>query len=180
MRKLLSRRVKVRLPFDREYFMAFLSGSEGGVATTGAIICGLLISETDTKLVVTGALIAFIVQAFNSAAVQFLSERTNDEIDQEDTKRGYAKPLMDSSLQFISHTIMSVLVILPVTQILNIQRALLATIGTTLTILFFIGAYRAYVVKKSILRDAFETSLLGAAIINAGIIAGLILLSGTS
>ena len=65
MRKLFGREVK--LPIERELFNALLNGSEGGLATTTAIISGLLVSTSNRELVVTTAFIAFMVQGFNGA-----------------------------------------------------------------------------------------------------------------
>ncbi len=164
-----------RLPFDREYFMALFSGFEGGLATTSAIAAGLLIFTADVTIVITTATISFIVQAFNGAIGKFSAEHTNNEIDHEDILLGYKKPIINAALQFMAHTIMGIVVLLPIIYIENTTEAMLVSIGITLTLLFLLGAYKGYVVGKSSLVDAIEQVGLGALIICAGILAGYLL-----
>jgi VIT1/CCC1 family predicted Fe2+/Mn2+ transporter len=164
-----------RLPFDREYFMALFSGFEGGLATTSAIAAGLLIFTQDTSIVITTATISYIVQAFNGAIGKFSAEHTNDEIDHEDILHGYKKPIINASLQFTAHAVMGAIVLLPIIYIDDTAKAMLFSIGITLTLLFLLGAYKGYVVGKSSLADAVEQVGLGVLVICAGIVAGYLL-----
>lgn len=164
-----------RLPFDREYFMALFSGFEGGLATTSAIAAGLLITTSDVPIVITTASISFIVQAFNGAIGKFSSEHTNDEIDHEDILQGYKKPIINATLQFSAHIVMGVIVLLPIIYMDNTAAAMFTSIGVTLTLLFLLGGYKGYVVGKDFLPDATQQIGLGALVITAGIVAGLLL-----
>lgn len=171
----MSFRKFARLPFDRDYFMALFSGFEGGLATTSAIAAGLLIFTHDTSIVITTATISFIVQAFNGAIIKFSAEHTNDEIDHKDILHGYRKPVLKASLQFIAHTVMGIVVLLPIIYLDSTVKAMMASIGITLGLLFLLGGYKGYVVGKNFLPDALQQIALGILIISAGIIAGYLL-----
>lgn len=164
-----------RLPFDREYFMALLSGSEGGLATTSAIAAGLLVSSSDRNIVIVTAAISFVVQAFNSAINRFSTEHTDDEINHEDVLKGYRKPIMNAYLQFIAHVVMGVFVLLPIIYVDDAASAMLISIGVTLTLMFLLGLYKGYVVGTHALSDGLEQLGLGAIVISVGILAGYIL-----
>src|SRR5680860_1609023 len=164
-----------KLPFDRDYFMALLSGSEGGLATTSAIVAGLLVTNSERDIVIIMAAISFVVQAFNNAINSFSSEHTSDEIDYEDVINGYRKPIMNATLQFIAHLIMVILALLPIIYIDNTASALLVSIGITLTLLFLLGLYKGRVVGTYALTDGLEQLGLGAMVISVGILAGYIL-----
>ncbi len=170
MRKLFGREVK--LPIERELFNALLNGSEGGLATTTAIISGLLVSTSNRELVVTTAFIAFMVQGFNGAISRYSTERTTDEIDHEDKFSGYRKPVFDGAAQLIAHVSMSLLVLLPIIFVADITTALLLSIGTTLAILLIMGIYKARIVNKPIFSDAIEMVILGGLVITVGTVAG--------
>ncbi len=72
---------KAKLPFERNLFLSTFSGLEAGVATTTAIILGLLISGESIDVVTVAAYVALSVQAFNSAVNRYVSLRTSLEID---------------------------------------------------------------------------------------------------
>lgn len=163
---------KPKLPFDREYFMALLGGLEGGMATTTAIVTGLVITTDQRDLVVATAVISFMVQGFNSAVGRFSSEHTDDEIDHIESWKGYRKPVYNALLQFTSHILVSLLVILPIVFVGNLFDAVMWTIGITLVTLFSIGLYKGYVLKLHPFRDGAEQLILGALVIAVGIVAG--------
>lgn len=164
-----------KLPFDREYFMALFSGFEGGLATTSAIAAGLLITTENVTIVITTASISFIVQAFNGAIGKFSADRTTDEIDNEDMLLGYKKPTINAILQFVAHTVMGVIVLLPIIYLDDTTLAMLTSISITLVLLFLLGGYKGYVVGKEPLPEASEQVALGALIICVGVIAGYLL-----
>lgn len=164
-----------RLPFGRDYFIALFSGFEGGLATTSAIAAGLLIFTHDTSIVITTATISFIVQAFNGAIGKFSAEHTNEEFDHEDILHGYKRPVIKASLQFMAHTVMGFVVLLPIIYLDSTTEAMLASIGITLGLLFLLGGYKGYIVGKGFLPDALQQIALGILIICAGVIAGYLL-----
>ncbi len=155
--------------------MALFSGFEGGLATTSAIAAGLLIFTDEIVIVTTTATISFIVQAFNGAISRFSAEHTNDEIDHEDILHGYKKPIINAFLQFSAHITMGIIVLLPIIYMENTTEAMFISVGATLLLLFFLGAYKGYVVGKGALGDALEQVGLGMLIIAAGILAGSLL-----
>lgn len=165
----------ISLPFDRSRFMAWFAGSEGGLATTTAIIAGLMVTPAGLDVIVVTAIISFMVQGFNGSVGLFSAQRTDDEIDREDTFKGYRQPAVNASLHFLSHVVMSVLVLLPLLLVPNQFRATSYSIGITLILLFIIGAYKGRLVKRNPLRDGFELVVLGSLVICVGILAGVTL-----
>ncbi len=164
-----------RLPFDKEYFMALFSGFEGGLATTAAIAAGLLMTTAELAIVITTATISFIVQAFNGAISKFSSERTSDEINHEDVLHGFKKPVINAALQFSAHVIMGIIVLLPIIYIEDQANAMIVSIAVTLTLLFILGGYKGFVVGKRALPEAVQQVGLGAMIIVAGVLSGILL-----
>jgi len=168
-------RQKTKLPFDREYFLALLGGLEGGLATTTAIVVGLIITTEQREIVVTTAVISFMVQAFNSSVGRFSAAHTDDEIDRIETWKGYRKPVYNALLQFTSHILVSLLVILPIVFVSDIFTAVGMIIAITLVLLLIIGFYKGFLLKLHPLRDAAELFVLGSLVISVGMLAGLIL-----
>ena len=166
---------KTKLPFDRDYFLALLSGLEGGLATTTAIVVGLSITTEQRELIVTTAVISFMVQAFNSSVGRFSAAHTDDEIDRIASWRGYRKPAYNALLQFTSHIGVSLLVILPIVFMADLFAAVAWTIVITLGLLFFVGSYKGFMIESHPLRDGLELFLLGALVVSVGMIAGFIL-----
>lgn len=168
-------RQKTKLPFDRDYFLALLGGLEGGLATTTAIVVGLSITTEQRELIVTTAVISFMVQAFNSSVGRFSAEHTDDEIDHIESWRCYRKPAYNALLQFTSHIAVSLFVILPIVFMSDLFAAVVWTIIITLGLLFFIGLYKGVLLESHPARDGFELFLLGALVVSVGMIAGFIL-----
>ncbi|HEX9679422.1 MAG TPA: VIT1/CCC1 transporter family protein [Candidatus Saccharimonadales bacterium] len=166
---------RLRLPFGRQLFAALLSGSEGGLATTTAITAGLLISTDQPDLVVLTATISFLVQAFNGSMGRFSAEHTDQELDQRRKWFDYGGPIRDALTQFVSHVLMSVIVLLPIVVVADVGRALTYAVALTLFFLFLIGAFKGRLVKNSPLRDGIEMVLVGSLIISVGIVAGFAL-----
>jgi VIT1/CCC1 family predicted Fe2+/Mn2+ transporter len=155
--------------------MALFSGFEGGLATTAAIAAGLLVTTAELTIVITTATISFIVQAFNGAIGKFSSERTTDELDHEDVLHGYKKPVINASLQFSAHVVMGIIVLLPIIYITDQTNAMIVSIAVTLLLLFILGGYKGFVVGKRALPEALQQVGLGAMIIIAGVLAGILL-----
>lgn len=155
--------------------MALFSGFEGGLATTAAIAAGLLMTTAELAIVITTATISFIVQAFNGAISKFSSERTSDEINHEDVLHGFKKPVINAALQFSAHVIMGIIVLLPIIYIEDQANAMIVSIAVTLTLLFILGGYKGFVVGKRALPEAVQQVGLGAMIIVAGVLSGILL-----
>lgn len=171
----LFRRRPLRVPFGTEIFSSIFGGAEGGLATTSAIIAGLFVSTQDRELVITTAVISFLVQAINGAVSRYSAERTNDEIEQVEDEIGKLPAIVDAVVQLLSHVSGAVLVIAPIVLIVNVQLALITSIGITLTLLFINGALKAHFVKNNPLVEGLELVVLGAMIISVGISAGWLL-----
>lgn len=166
---------KVRLPIERTAFMAMLSGAESGLATTTAVACGIFITLDDPELVLLTVAVSFMVQAFNSSAGWFFVQQTQDEIDQPSKLPGISKPLQGAAIQFTSHVVTSLLVVLPLIFIENSAWAVVSCAGLALLFLFILGGIKGKMVQKSFWSDGLTAMTLGAMIISLGIFTGLIL-----
>lgn len=155
--------------------MAWFAGSEGGLATTTAIIAGLMVTQTGRDVVVITAIISFLVQAFNASVVHYSAERTDDEIDREDKRNGFWSPAIVAVWHFLWHTAMSIFVLLPILLVTNQLVATVYSIGITLVLLFIVGAIKGRAVKRSPLEDGLELVILGALVICVGLLAGILL-----
>lgn len=165
----------IHLPYDRERFMAWFAGSEGGLATTTAIIAGLMVTSTKLEAIVVTAIISFMVQGFNGSIGLFSAQRTADEIEREDSFKGYRQPAVSAFLHFAWHVLMSILVLLPVLLVPDAFKATTYSILITLTLLFMIGAFKGKIVKRNPIRDGLELVVLGSMVISVGLLAGIVL-----
>lgn len=155
--------------------MAALAGAEGGLATTSAVACGILISLDQPQLVLLSVAVAFFVQAFNTSVSWFLVEETEEELDRRRGWRGISLPLHGALIQFAGHIITSLIVVLPLVLIADEARAIVACAGLALIGLLVLGAVRGRLLKTNAWRDALETAGLGAGVIAVGVVSGLIL-----
>lgn len=165
----------IKLPFNRDHFVAWFTGSEAGLATTTAIIAGLMVTHTSINTVVTAAIISFLVQAFNSAIIHYSNERMGDEIDREDIKNGYFHPAVLGVWFWLWHTLMSVMVLLPILFVPDQFKATVYSIVITLVLMFAVGAVKGKIVKRDAVQDGLEMVIVGGLVICAGLVAGIIL-----
>lgn len=166
---------RIKLPFARSGFTAALAGAEGGLATTSAVACGVLISLDNPELVLLSVAVSFFVQAFNTSASWFLVEETEEELDRRRGWRGISLPLHGALIQFTAHIITSLIVIMPLILIADEALAIIICVGLALMGLFLLGAIRGHWLKTDSLQDALETAGLGTGVIAVGVVSGLVL-----
>lgn len=170
------RKTRIRkLPIDKDLFISLISGSEAGIATTAAIIAGIVIGTDDRGLVVTSAIIAVIVQAFNSAVNLVYTAHTVDEIENNHDKDSLITPLIQAGLQFITHLGTGLLVLVPIIYVIDLGHALLMSMLISLVLLTWIGFLVGRTVRHTPLRNAVHSMILGALIIAAGFGAGFLI-----
>lgn len=168
-------RKKNKLPLEREHFLSLFSGVESGLATTSAIVAGLVASGTrEVSDLVTIAIISFAVQAFNGAVGRFSSEHTNDEIDDIEDEEGYKKPIIDAVLQFIAHIGFSLLILIPFAYISNVFGATAIMVTLTFTLMFSAGAVKGVLVHNEVKKDGTEMVYMAILVIIVGTLAGWI------
>lgn len=168
-------RKKNKLPLEREYFLSLFSGVESGLATTSAIVAGLVASGTrETSDLVTIAVISFAVQAFNGAVGRFSAEHTNDEIDDIEDVEGYRKPVIDAILQFAAHVSFSLIILLPFAYIESVFAATGVMVFVTFSLMFSAGAIKGFIVHNKVKRDGTEMVYMAILVIIVGTLAGLV------
>lgn len=161
-----------KLPLSKDLFLSIISGSEAGIATTAAIIAGLMIGTDDRGLVVLSTMIAVLVQAFNSAITSVVTAHTEDEIEHNREMNSLLAPLTQAGLQFLTQITTGMVVLLPVVYVADTRTALLSSIGISLVLLFWIGLIVGRLVRHTPLRNSIRSFVLGILVICGGILAG--------
>ncbi len=164
-----------KLPIDKELLISLVSGSEAGIATTAAILVGLVISTDNRSLVLLSSLIAVLVQAFNSAITSILANHTKDEIEHKKTMDSLIAPITRSGLQFLTHVSTGMIIMLPIVYITNIHYAMLVSVVIALSLLLVTGFLIGKTVKHTPIRNSVQSFVLGAIIICIGFVAGYII-----
>jgi len=164
-----------KLPIDKELFLSIITGSEAGIATTAAIVVGLTIGTHDRDVVITSALLAAIIQAFNSALTTIVAAHTIDEIERNPDMNSLTQPLSQAGLQFLTHISAGMLVIMPLVYVSKLAVAMLASIGVSMVLLIWIGLFVGRVVRHAPLRNSIQSLVLGMLIIIGGFLAGFII-----
>ena len=163
-----------KLPIDKNIFISIISGTEAGIATTAAIVAGLLIGTNDRNIVIVSAIIATFVQAFNSAITSTLALKIMDEIEDSKKEASLLRPLAKTAMQFITHIMAGIVVILPVIYVDSLGYSLIYSVAIAMVLLVWIGLAVGFIVHKSPLKYGLESLLTGSLIITGGFIAGLL------
>ncbi|MCA1807632.1 MAG: VIT1/CCC1 transporter family protein [Actinobacteria bacterium] len=167
-------RKKAKLPFDRDLFLSTFSGLEAGVATTTAIILGLLISGGSIDIVATAAYITLSVQAFNSAAARYMSLRTSMEIDDQNESE-VKKPLLNAIAQFTSHVTASSMPILPLFFMQDRLQIAITAVLMSIGTLLIAGLIQGIFLKVQARHNLQEIVLTGMMVVLIGSLAGFLL-----
>jgi vacuolar iron transporter family protein len=170
----LSRKIRTKLPVDKELFLSMLGGLESGVATTTAIILGLLISGGSNEFIITAAYITLSVQAFNSASARYVALRTSLEIEDQ-TSKERRFPLVNASIQFAFHVVASSLPILPLFILDDKLHIAIASISLSLLTLTLTGILQGRFLFVQAKQNMQEILVIGLLVMTVGTIAGLLL-----
>ena len=145
------------------------------MATTTAIIAGTLTTSDNRRIVIISSLVALLVQAFNSAMTHITTSYTDKEIDSPLPDDSIKVPLAEAGLQFGMHVIASLLVLMPIVFMTDLREALIVSVASALILLLLLGFTLGMLVKHQPVRNGVQTMTLGAMVIAAGFIAGLII-----
>lgn len=165
---------KAKLPISQDLFTSLISGSEAGIATTAAIIAGILISTDDRALVTTSAIVAILVQAFNSSINLIYTAHTVDEIENNHDKDSLLAPMIQAGLQFLTHMFNGILVLLPIIYVIDLGTALIISMTISLVLLTLTGYIVGKTVNHTPILNSVHSLTLGALIIAGGYAAGLL------
>lgn len=168
------KRAGASLPFDKELFLSLLSGLESGVATTTAVIVGLIISESSVSVVTAAAIVTVAVQAFNSAASRYTSMRASEEIDDLSSNEMFS-PLINSISQFVAHALASIIPILPLYLVDHRGVILISSLMLAYITMFIIGGFQGIFLKVQARQNMIELLVTGSMVIVVGTIAGFVL-----
>lgn len=160
----------VRLPLEKHNFSSLTSGLEAGLATSAAIIIGLIESGTDPDVILRIGILIISVQAFNSAMGRYSGIMTEEEIETERPKRHNA--IESGLIQFLAHIASSLLLFFALLLTGDVTGAIMIAISA-LILLFSLGIWKGMVLEGSKLSYALELVANGAIIISFGLIVGL-------
>jgi VIT1/CCC1 family predicted Fe2+/Mn2+ transporter len=159
-------------PFGVKNFLSVFEGIEGGFAIFAGIILGLSFGHVTRDVLIVTAVISIVVNAINSSVVRFSSEHYLDELDGHEKKRWQKEYLSPAIVEFIVYMFVSVISILPLMLIPDLNSAIIFMCSITEIILFGAGFYRGRLLMKRGLVDGFEVAVGGLAIMLAGAGAG--------
>lgn len=164
-----------RLPIDKDLFISLISGSAAGIATTAAIVVGVVVGTDDRRIVVISSIIAIFVQAFNSSINTVYTAHTMDEIENNHDKDSLVTPILQAGLQFVTHTAAGMLVLLPIVYVVDLSIALIFSVIISLVMMAFIGFFVGRTVRHTPLINSIHALLLGGLVILAGFAVGLLI-----
>ncbi len=172
----MTKRRVVRVPLGSDNFLSVLEGVEGGFAIFAGIVVGLSFEDVPRSLLILTAGIGIVVSAFNSSAVRFASEHYMDELDGHEKRHWVRSYFVPSLVEFISYVAVSLVALLPLIIIADLNSAILLSVVLTLIILFFAGLYRGHLLmRRHAVRDGLEVAGLGLLIIVVGGLSGWII-----
>lgn len=149
-------------------------GLETGVATTTAIILGLLISGGSIPIVTTAAYIALSVQAFNASVARYVSLRTSIEIDDQ-TSNERKEPLVNAIVQFAAHLVASSMPILPLFLLQDRLSIAIMSLLMSIATLSVAGLIQGLYIKVRAKQNLQEIVLTGMMVVVVGSMAGFLL-----
>ncbi len=163
------------LPMSAQRFLAAFEGFEGGFAIGASIVVALAFTDLPRHALLVTGIISIIVNGFNNASVKYSSEHYLDELDGREKQSKFSHYFMPAFIEFISYFAISFISIIPLFILGNTILAIVWCVIVTLTLLALAGWWRAYMLGMPRMRDALETTLLGAGIILVGVISGYIM-----
>lgn len=167
------------MPFGPTNFLSVFQGIEGGFAIFSGIVLGLSFGEVSRQTLVASAVISIVVSALNSATVRFSSEHYLDELDGHEARnKRFQRYFVPAALEFVAYTAVSLLALVPLLIVNDLQLALLWMCLATSVLLFVAGWYRGHLLaKRHAIADGFEVLCGGAIIMLAGALSGWALTS---
>lgn len=156
-------------------FLSFLEGIESGFAMTTGILLGLWFQGPTRQLLIITAVVSLMINAVNSASIKFMSEHTFDELDGHEKQHVLLNALAPALVQFMTHVIMAMVVLIPVFIMHPSIHGIFASIGLTTVVVCTAGWYRGVTLHGHAFRDALESVTLALLIIGAGGGAGWLL-----
>ncbi|MGE5313047.1 MAG: VIT1/CCC1 transporter family protein [Acidobacteriota bacterium] len=163
-----------RLPLGAERFMALFEGIEGGFAIAAGVIAGLSFGGLDKHALILTAIVSILVNGFNSASVRYSSDTYMDDVDGIKSTQPFRDYVVPSLLQFAAYIIVSLVSILPLFLVPDLNLAVLYCCVFTLVILLISGYWRASLLDGARWHEGLETAALGLGIILVGTFSGMI------
>lgn len=154
--------------------MSLLSGLESGIATTTAVVVGLIISDRPVNIVITAAIVTVAVQAFNSAASRYTGMRASEEIDDLTATERFS-PMINATAQFMSHASASIVPILPLYFLGSDTIIVFSSLLLAYSMLVIIGGFQGMFLNIQAKQNMIEILVTGTLVIAVGTIAGLVL-----
>lgn len=163
---------RIRLPLERTHFISFVTGAESGIATSAAIIIGLIVEKFDNAAVIEVAMLAILVQAFNSSLTRYSSIKTEEEIESAHPKERLA--VQNAVFSFIAHMLGSFILF---TAFVAASTALnILFVGViAISAIIILATWKATVLKQPMLKSIVNITLTSSLIMLFGLAVGFLI-----
>lgn len=163
----------------REYLPEFVYGGIDGSVTTFAIIAGAVGASLSSGTIIILGFANLIADGFSMAISNYLSVKSQRELDKPYKKKDTKNPLKTGLATFISFFIIGLIPLLSFvlsffSEEINFYKIELSILFTALAFLF-VGGVKGRIVKKHPLRSALETLLIGGIAASLAFIVGYLL-----
>ena len=153
-----------------DYIHSIFFGIEDSLVSTTGALAGIAIGSGNKELILVTAIVIIAVESTSMGASEFLSEETEDEIENGSKP---ANPKISGLLVFISYLVAGLVPLLPYL-ILSGLSAIIVSIFAALAAMILLGIIKGKVSNKSPLRSALEVLIIGGIAAGIGIAVGLI------
>ena len=153
-----------------DYIHSIFFGIEDSLVSTTGALAGIAIGAGSKSVILMTALVIIAVESTSMGASEFLSEETEEEIEEEKMP---ASPKVSGLLVFAAYVIAGLIPLLPYLLLPHIT-AIPFSIAFALIGMIVLGIVKGKVTKKSTLRSAGEVLIIGGIATAIGVVVGLI------
>lgn len=156
------------------YLRNFIFGVEDSLVSTIGLLSGISIAGQSNSSILTTGIILIFVEAFSMSAGSFLSEKSAEEFEGENSAK---LPIIDGVIMFVSYFIAGLIPLFPY-KFLETGEAFKLSIILTLLALFVlgtIGGIYSKSFKSKIMRRGVRAVIIGGVAILVGVIVGQVM-----
>jgi VIT1/CCC1 family predicted Fe2+/Mn2+ transporter len=150
---------------QQRFLPQFVYGGIDGIITTFAIVAGVVGAQLSATVILILGFANLLADGFSMAVSSYLSSESEYELDGEDGKQTKQVALYNAFATFIAFVLMGLFPLGPfvLSSFLVLSQTLTIALSGFATLLAFVlvGAGKAYVTDKPLIRAILETVLIG-------------------
>lgn len=150
---------------ERNYLPQFVYGGIDGVITTFAIIAGVVGASLQASVILILGFANLLADGFSMGVSSYLSSESEHDLSEDENRSFHLQAFHNGLATFTAFVLVGMLPLLPFVLALVITLAHTTTVllsGTTAAGAFLlVGAGKAYVTDKGVVRSVLETLLIG-------------------